>query len=568
MSFLARFRIISKFLSVIVLMSAIAGTVAFVGFESMKTMNEQAIEMVGAANRALEAARLNQNILALNRAEFRTALDPRNENRESARAVVDEQLKLFDERFSRVSQTKDDRARAMMPEIKEAFAIYRKSIESTFQVAEASKNAALSESSTQLRERALESRALAEALQAKMRAASDLINQRTERLSKESAELYASASRTMMILSIIGVLVGLVLGFLIGQYGIVKPIQSIVTLLNSLAAGNFDQEIKGTERKDEVGDIAKTALVFKENGLEKIRMEAEQKELETFTAAQRKRDMVKLADDFEGAVGEIINTVSSASTELEASATSLTTTADRSQKIAVVVAAASEEASANVQSVAAATEELSSTVNEIGRQVEESARIASEAVEQARVTNDRVTALSEAAARIGDVVELITVIAGQTNLLALNATIEAARAGESGRGFAVVASEVKALAEQTRAATGEIGQQIASIQAATGQSVVAIKEIGDTIGKMSEIASAIAAAVEEQGTATQEIARNVQQAAQGTQEVSSNIIDVQRGTAETGSASSQVLSAAQSLSVDSSRLKVEVGRFLSTVRAA
>jgi methyl-accepting chemotaxis protein len=363
-------------------------------------------------------------------------------------------------------------------------------------------------------------------------------------------------------------LIGLVLGFLIGQYGIVKPIQSIVDLLKSLAAGNFDEEIKGTERKDEVGDIAKTALVFKENGLEKIRMDKEQKELETFTAAQRKRDMIKLADDFENAVGEIINTVSSASTELEASATSLTNTADRSQKIAVVVAAASEEASANVQSVAAATEEMSSTVNEISRQVQESSRIASEAVEQANATNARVTALSEAASRIGDVVELITVIAGQTNLLALNATIEAARAGEAGRGFAVVASEVKALAEQTAKATGEISQQITGIQNATGFSVTAIKEIGMTIGKMSEIAAAIAAAVEEQGAATQEIARNVQQAALGTQEVSSNIIDVQRGTSETGSASSQVLSAAQLLSQDSNKLKVEVGRFLSTIRAA
>ena len=477
-------------------------------------------------------------------------------------------MKLFDERFANVSQTKDERARAMMPEIKDAYSNYRKSIDSTFQLAEASKNASLSESSTQLRERALESRALAEALQAKMRTASDLINQRTERMSKEATELYESASRMMMIISISGVLIGLVLGFLIGQYGIVKPIQSIVTLLKSLAAGNFDQEIKGTERKDEVGEIAKTAMVFKENGLEKIRMEKEQKELETFTAAQRKRDMIKLADDFEGAVGEIINTVSSASTELEASATSLTTTADRSQTIAVVVAAASEEASANVQSVAAATEEMSSTVNEISRQVQESARIASEAVEQARTTNARVSELSEAASRIGDVVELITVIAGQTNLLALNATIEAARAGDAGRGFAVVASEVKALAEQTAKATGEISQQIAGIQNATGFSVTAIKEIGNTIGKMSEIAAAIAAAVEEQGTATQEIARNVQQAAQGTQEVSSNIVDVQRGTSETGSASSQVLSAAQLLSQDSNKLKMEVSRFLNTVRAA
>jgi methyl-accepting chemotaxis protein len=200
--------------------------------------------------------------------------------------------------------------------------------------------------------------------------------------------------------------------------------------------------------------------------------------------------------------------------------------------------------------------------------VQDSARIAGEAVDQAQRTNDRVGELAKAAGRIGDVVELINTIARQTNLLALNATIEAARAGEAGRGFAVVASEVKALAEQTAKATGEISQQIGGIQAATQESVGAIREIGDTIGRMSEIASAIAAAIEEQGAATQEISRNVQQAAQGTQQVSANIGDVQRGASETGSASSHVLVAAQSLSGESARLKLEVGKFLSSVRAA
>jgi len=194
--------------------------------------------------------------------------------------------------------------------------------------------------------------------------------------------------------------------------------------------------------------------------------------------------------------------------------------------------------------------------------------MANEAVGQARATNDRVSELSKAASRIGDVVALINTIAEQTNLLALNATIEAARAGDAGRGFAVVASKVKALAEQTSKATGEIGQQITGIQAATQDSVNAIKEISSTIEKLSGISSTIAAAVEEQGAATQEISRNVQQAAQGTQQVSSNISDVQRGASETGSASSQVLSAAQSLSSDSIRLKTEVGKFLNTVRAA
>ena len=211
---------------------------------------------------------------------------------------------------------------------------------------------------------------------------------------------------------------------------------------------------------------------------------------------------------------------------------------------------------------------MTSSINEISRQVQESSRVAGEAVSQAQKTNERVSELSKAAARIGDVVELINTIAGQTNLLALNATIEAARAGEAGRGFAVVASEVKALAEQTAKATGEISQQISGIQAATQDSVIAIKEIGSTIARMSEISSTIAAAVEEQGAATQEISRNIQQAARGTAEVSGNISDVARGAGETGSASAQVHASAQSLSSESSRLKHEVARFLDSVRAA
>ncbi|MCA1359444.1 CHASE3 domain-containing protein [Bradyrhizobium sp. IC3069] len=379
----------------------------------------------------------------------------------------------------------------------------------------------------------------------------------------------ASSSATMAML--IGGLVTLLLS-LVGAFGVAfavtRPIQRITTDMGVLANGDTSVIVSGIERKDEIGEMAQAVQVFKTNAIEVERLKAEQAETERRNAEQRKRDMVRLADDFESAVGQIIGTVSSASTQLEASATTLTGTAERSQKLATTVAGASEEASTNVQSVASATEEMASSVGEISRQVQESARMAGDAVGQARATTERVSELSKAAARIGDVVELINTIAGQTNLLALNATIEAARAGEAGRGFAVVASEVKALAEQTAKATGEIGQQISGIQAATNDSVGAIKEISSTIERLSEISSAIAAAVEEQGAATQEIARNVQQAAHGTQQVSSNITDVQRGATETGTASSQVLSAAQMLSNDSGRLKSEVSKFLTNVRAA
>src|SRR5450432_2901588 len=360
----------------------------------------------------------------------------------------------------------------------------------------------------------------------------------------------------------------MLVSYLVARNAIVRPLKASVAVMNRLARGDLSADTPEPRRSDEIGEIMMALVAFKATGLEVERMRADRLATDRHAAEQRKADMNSLADEFEGAVGQIVETVSSASTELETSAGTLTSTAERARELTTIVAAASEEASTNVQSVASATEEMASSVSEISRKAQESARMAGEAVDQARKTNNRVGELSKAAARIGDVVELINSIAGQTNLLALNATIEAARAGEAGRGFAVVASEVKALAEQTAKATGEIGQQISSIQAATQESVNAIKEISGTIEKLSEISSTIAAAVEEQGAATHEISRNVQQAAQGTQQVSSHITDVQRGASETGSASSQVLSAAKSLSGDSNRLKLEVGKFLNTVRAA
>ncbi|MBR0834083.1 methyl-accepting chemotaxis protein [Bradyrhizobium manausense] len=371
----------------------------------------------------------------------------------------------------------------------------------------------------------------------------------------------------MIIAFLVTVVVLAVIGLLLGR-SISKALSGMVDVMTRLARGELSIVVPGVGRKDEIGEMAGAVEVFRTNMMEAERLRAEQAEADARGREQRKVDMKRLADGFEGAVGEIIETVSSAATELEASSNTLTQAAERGNGLAAAVAAASEEASANVQSVSSASEEMTSSISEIGRQVQESARVADIAVGQAQRTNARVAELTKAASRIGDVVELINTIAAQTNLLALNATIEAARAGEAGRGFAVVATEVKALAEQTAKATGEIGQHIGAIQSATEDSVGAIKEIGDTIARMSEISSTIAAAVEEQGAATQEISRNIQHAAQGTSGVSANIGEVQRGAGETGTASAQVHSAAQSLSQESNRLKSEVARFLDSVRAA
>jgi methyl-accepting chemotaxis protein len=399
-----------------------------------------------------------------------------------------------------------------------------------------------------------------------LKRAIDANNAGADAAGKEAADSYASAFAVLAAILGVAIIIGIAVGIYLVR-DVSRGIASIVEPMRALGSGDLTAQIPHQGETTEIGSMADSLQVFKQALIDK--QAADQAAARDAEAKiERGRRVDGITRDFESMIGGIVETVSAASTQLEASAGTLTATAERSQELTTAVAAASEEASVNVQSVASATEEMASSVNEIGRQVQESARIANEAVGQARTTTDRVSELSKAASRIGDVVELINNIAGQTNLLALNATIEAARAGEAGRGFAVVASEVKALAEQTAKATGEIGQQITGIQSATQESVNAIKEISGTIEKLSEISSTIAAAVEEQGAATQEISRNVQQAAQGTMRVSSNISDVQRGAGETGSASSQVLSAAQTLSGDSHRLKLEVGKFLNSVRAA
>jgi methyl-accepting chemotaxis protein len=353
-----------------------------------------------------------------------------------------------------------------------------------------------------------------------------------------------------------------------GVLSIGRPIKQIAGVLLQLANGSREFDIPYTGRGDEVGDAARAARTFRDNLVRLEKLEAEQKQAAARAVAERKGMVRDLADTFERAIGNIVGAVSSAATELESAAGTLTKNAAATQQLSAAVAIASAQASANVQSVASATGEVGASIEEIGRQVQQSTKIAAEAVKQAEQTDARIAELSRSASRIGDVVTLITTIAGQTNLLALNATIEAARAGEAGRGFAVVAAEVKMLATQTAKATESIKTQIAEMQNTTKDSVAAIKEISVTIGRISEIAATITAAVDAQGAATQEIAHNVAQAAQGAAQVATNITDVNHDADETGTASAKVLQAAQFLSGESRKLELEVENFIDTVRAA
>ncbi len=403
---------------------------------------------------------------------------------------------------------------------------------------------------------------------AKLSAAKMLLEHQAyaDRLVAEAAAQYSFAKWSIILGGAgIGILV-LVGAILIGR-SITRPILSMTSAMHVLAGGDKSIAIPGTERGDEVGEMAAAVQVFKDNMIKADQMAAEQQR-DQEARNKRAEAVARLTTEFDSRVGSVLGAVSAAATEMEATAGTMSSTADQTSHQASAVAAAAEQAAANVQTVASSAEELTASIHEISRQVARSTEIASAAVDKATHTHEQVRGLAEAASKIGEVVNLITDIADQTNLLALNATIEAARAGDAGKGFAVVANEVKNLASQTAKATEEISRQIRAVQQETQEAVEAINEITEVISSMNEIATTIASAVEEQGAATAEIARNVEEAAAGTGEVTSNIVGVNQGAGETGSAAGEVLEASRELSQQADTLKGVVETFLRDVRAA
>ncbi|MGJ5181558.1 Cache 3/Cache 2 fusion domain-containing protein [Bradyrhizobium oligotrophicum] len=379
--------------------------------------------------------------------------------------------------------------------------------------------------------------------------------------------MLSQAMQTMIVAAVIAAL--LVLGLtMLAVRRITKPLSAVTDALTATAEGRDNVEIGSDDRGDEIGEIARSLIVFRSAASERRRMREEQAAAAAAGVEQRKAELQRFVDSFQASIGGIIENVLNSSSEFEREARQLTQAARTTADLSGQSAGASETASEHVRTAAAASDELSGSIAEIIRRVQESTAIAAEAVSQATATDQRIKELSDAGNRIGDVVKLITSIAEQTNLLALNATIEAARAGDAGRGFAVVAQEVKTLAGQTAKATEEISSQIANMQTVTQESVDAIKAIGATIERINGIAASISSAVEQQRAATQNITQSVRSAASGTAEVVSNIRSAARGAGETGESSNRMFASAQVLSGESLRLKAEVQKFLDNMQAA
>jgi len=562
---LANLRIVGKLGVLVGGLSLVLASVAGAGIWGVTFLKEE-IEKVGSAGRsATLAGELSRHAVEINRIEFELAAEPTAASAAAARREIGEATAAFRRAFdASVAEAGELRLRALGV-VKERFEAYLPEVEDTLRTAEAA--ASGRGSTADVVRSALAGK---QRYRAVVEATRELAGISTRIAEEEAAKGFKNAvfiMRLMVGLVALGLGAGAFLVWLLGARGIAQPIAASTARLRALAEGETDAPIEGASRKDEVGDIARTMAVFRENILREREREARER-LEAERKAERAQRLAELTRVFEGETGAVVRTVATAATEMEATATGMAAGAEETQRQAATVAAAAEQASANVQTVAAAAEELAASVGEISRQVAESTRIAAEAVRDAERTGETVKALSENAQRISDVVRLISEIAGQTNLLALNATIEAARAGEAGKGFAVVASEVKNLAAQTAKATDEIAGQVSAVQGETARVVEAIRGMGEVIGRLSAIATSIAAAVEEQGAATGEIARNVQQAAAGTSAVTGTIAGVKEAASSSAAAAAQVQAAARNLSQSAETLKAQVERYLTEVKAA
>jgi len=539
--------------------------IAVVGSVGLREISADSSRIKNVGTSGILGARMNQNLIAMNRAEYRMAAS-QQETEEAAKVLADN-AKQFDERIAALESELGGPKQNILKEIRNAYGIYLEGTTATLEAARKHEDNAQDPARAEIMEAVHESRTRVNAVNEKVKALVDAIDQDGDAINRKAEAQAVSLSKLMIVVSILGIVAGVGVGAFVSHLGLVRPISAILENLRNLADGTFDIEIAGTDRKDELGDIGRAALVFQENAIRVKRMTVEQESQKRQAEEHRRAAMHEMADALQGSVGKVVHMVTSAATELQTASSQMASTVTDASAQATIVAAASQQTSANVQTVASATDQLAASINEISRQMSRSQSVAVRASEEANHTTQIIQTLNESVSMIGTVVDLITGIAAQTNLLALNATIEAARAGEAGKGFAVVANEVKVLANQTGKATGEIAFQINEVQQKTSEAVIAIGTISGIISEMSEISGAVAVAVQQQTAATGEIARNVEQAAIGTEEVSSNITWVEQAIRDSGEAAEQIQESSLDLSKQAEFLKQEVSRFLLQVRA-
>ncbi len=549
------------------LLSALVGII-WLGISSPSKTVELGIHMEEYMTEALYGSRANTNLASLNRAEYRLAIMPTAENLAEMAKTIDEEKKLLEGRLSDMKKMASGDLAKLLAPIDDLYKIYATGLGDTLALVRKKSGSVILESDQrEIVAQVRANEAAAAKLRGAIRAVSDHADKVAHQMEEESVEAAAHTMNIMYGAGALSLIGGMAFGFLLATYGIGRPLAACIADVTSLSRGDMSTAIRGKDRKDEIGEIAAALQVFKDNMLEADRLRSEH-QVEQRRHLERAQEIEVSVENFEKLIAEVVNMVSSASTELQATAQGMAATAEETSRQTTSVAASSEQTTQNVQTVATATEELSASISEIGQQVARSSELIKEAVAQADRSNEQIRGLTVAAEKIGAVVGMINSIAGPTNLLALNATIEAARAGDAGKGFAVVASEVKTLASQSAKATEEISAQIKEIQDSTLSSAQSIQSITESIGKVSETAVAIASAMDQQSAATQEIARNVAQAAQGTHEVSGNISGVSEAANQTGAAATQVLASASELSTYGARLKTQVQSFLTEVRAA